>query len=903
MFGANLQRGREMMQNMLCHNGNCSQVNCLLRHLRPPPNRREFDVDENGYPRGITDRAEAREEETETEEDLRRAIEESLVMSLTCQYCKRFFETKDDLQFHFGGNCTGMEVGEEIEIASLPRSWEQQEEEEELERSRVEEEEEKRRKSILVPAQAMLMLSGEEKRYREKAKKMEEETTEKMKKTMEKRRIESIKGNKKSPEQKIEEVKENDITITGGKAETRENCSDLRRPRRDVKPTWQKKIGIENEKDKLDAKKDGEEKTKKKKVGGEETRKEDEKTEGGTRTENKDANKSQQRGKEKVDKKSDKVEIQSRAENKKESKKAHQKISKEEENLTSTEKAGYQARNNKVKGNMSVEQNKDKEGEDQQKMMECETDDEENELEIAIEKLEKKDTIINDQTNQIEELKREMRDLRIAERKKEEELKKVKDILINKEDYIGKLSKKISELGTRELVAMNKKVTKKEHKGTQTDKEPQKRLIESPGLGILDKLPAFDRKCDKIGGGTRKLLNINMTRGKQDRCFNCIDLEKKIKDEKNNRKQLEELVKAYQEKLQNVNALAKESAENEGRTVCYSRNEGHVTNGCPMKLMEEDMETDGDPKANSSEDEGEKAQPERNKEDKRKGEIKRKEEIVDRREHKTPAEKVEQKRTFEAKKKVEDEEIEKDVEIQVKDIRKSTRTKKKEKDHSKLCYRWVWSEKCDYPNCKFTHKKLCRTLRKKGECDLEECQDGHSTDGICWSYNSRGGCRFTSEYCKFLHISVKSIKQNDRKKNNKSSRTDEEEKQEDEEDEDLESQENMEREEYINKTTYYDEDYRLEIETRPENEITDREGDQVSESREKERKKEERKENRRVSFKEERTEEHGRPDPDSFLGIDSRHDVWKQIRGLKEEIRNLERDMREGKRRYGGRNL
>ena len=39
---------------------------------------------------------------------------------------------------------------------------------------------------------------------------------------------------------------------------------------------------------------------------------------------------------------------------------------------------------------------------------------------------------------------------------------------------------------------------------------------------------------------------------------------------------------------------------------------------------------------------------------------------------------------------------------------------------------------------------------------------------------------------------------------------------------------------------------------------------------------------------------------ESFLGIDSRHDVWKQIRGLKTEIRNLEREMREGEKRGNG---
>ena len=58
MFGANVKRSREMMQSILCPNGNCTQINCLLLHLHLPSSRQEFDVDENGFRRGISDRAE-----------------------------------------------------------------------------------------------------------------------------------------------------------------------------------------------------------------------------------------------------------------------------------------------------------------------------------------------------------------------------------------------------------------------------------------------------------------------------------------------------------------------------------------------------------------------------------------------------------------------------------------------------------------------------------------------------------------------------------------------------------------------------------------------------------------------------------------------------------------------------
>ena len=150
---------------------------------------------------------------------------------------------------------------------------------------------------------------------------------------------------------------------------------------------------------------------------------------------------------------------------------------------------------------------------------------------------------------------------------------------------------------------------------------------------------------------------------------------------------------------------------------------------------------------------------------------------------------------------------------------------------------------------------------------------------------------------------MKSINQEDKRKTEEPSRIEKEESQEAAEDKDVERLENAEREEYIDVTTYYDEDYRLEIEARPENEsTTEEDGERISESNENGSKKRERKEKRRVSFKDESVEEKGQRDQDSFLEIDSRHDVWAQIRGLKAEIRTLERELREEERRYGDRN-
>ena len=106
----------------------------------------------------------------------------------------------------------------------------------------------------------------------------------------------------------------------------------------------------------------------------------------------------------------------------------------------------------------------------------------------------------------------------------------------------------------------------------------------------------------------------------------------------------------------------------------------------------------------------------------------------------------------------EEEELERNVEEEVKKIREATNRRKYKKDESKLCNQWVWDRKCTYgERCRFTHKRLCRRLRKEGECNGEGCQDGHNLDGICRRYNSNEGCNKGSRYCRFLHIKVKKI--------------------------------------------------------------------------------------------------------------------------------------------------
>ena len=65
MYSSNVERARTLMKTtMLCTNGNCDQVNCLLLHMRPPVTvRRE-------------ERPQVQQVDSEDEE-LARALEES----------------------------------------------------------------------------------------------------------------------------------------------------------------------------------------------------------------------------------------------------------------------------------------------------------------------------------------------------------------------------------------------------------------------------------------------------------------------------------------------------------------------------------------------------------------------------------------------------------------------------------------------------------------------------------------------------------------------------------------------------------------------------------------------------------------------------------------------------------
>ena len=85
---------------------------------------------------------------------------------------------------------------------------------------------------------------------------------------------------------------------------------------------------------------------------------------------------------------------------------------------------------------------------------------------------------------------------------KDNKVCKLTEILLDKEDFISKLSEKMSKLGTRDLMTLDKKVVKKENLSTQT--EERKKLNSS--LEILDKLPVMENQRDLIRNTKKKQL-------------------------------------------------------------------------------------------------------------------------------------------------------------------------------------------------------------------------------------------------------------------------------------------------------------------------------------------------------------------------------------------------------------
>ena len=105
MYEANMEKARQIMKTMPCSNGLCDQVKCALRHTRPPT---RLVSGTNGRRRGILDRAISDEErEKKEEEEIDRALVESLHTSLCCLYCGSKFDNDECLQAAYCGEMDG----------------------------------------------------------------------------------------------------------------------------------------------------------------------------------------------------------------------------------------------------------------------------------------------------------------------------------------------------------------------------------------------------------------------------------------------------------------------------------------------------------------------------------------------------------------------------------------------------------------------------------------------------------------------------------------------------------------------------------------------------------------------------------------------------------------------------
>ena len=393
------------------------------------------------------------------------------------------------------------------------------------------------------------------------------------------------------------------------------------------------------------------------------------------------------------------------------------------------------------------------------------------------EMLEKKDTIIKDQTNQIEEMKKELKESRLKVRNHVEKENKFLATLIDKDECIKKMNVKLSGLSTREMQNLKEKVKKKKiSQGVQTEYEceEESKLINS--FSILDKLPSMKNKTHETNASItgKRFLNVNTVRGQHDRCFNCFDLEKKIKDLTKKNTLMKKQISEYQESL--------------GRAACV---ETRKTTGKGEEKLDADT---GDPNEN------EVRQKENNDAimgvavDDQSGErgVIPQSGNVKKMDEQTGNEKKMNKQSVSGKKMEErdgetqgtdkegcfeqdgtgtgsggetdgvgdndnSEEYFKERDSIEEYFKRRDQERKKnmdeQKDHSPLCNDYVWSGECWRRGCRFTHKKLCRKLEKEGVCAVDACRDGHNTKSVCRYFNDKG-CRYSVETCRYLHIKI-----------------------------------------------------------------------------------------------------------------------------------------------------
>ena len=85
--------------------------------------------------------------------------------------------------------------------------------------------------------------------------------------------------------------------------------------------------------------------------------------------------------------------------------------------------------------------------------------------------IEKKESIINDQQNKIDEMIKELRDTRMKAQKQDDEGKKMITSLLYKDGQINQLKEKMANLSTKDLQTVKKKVVKKVNQYVLTEED------------------------------------------------------------------------------------------------------------------------------------------------------------------------------------------------------------------------------------------------------------------------------------------------------------------------------------------------------------------------------------------------------------------------------------------------
>ena len=554
------------------------------------------------------------------------------------------------------------------------------------------------------------------------------------------------------------------------------------------------------------------------------------------------------------------------------------------------------------------------------------------------EKLQEKDSIINNQLKEIENLREELREARQKERKHDEESKTILATLLHKEEVNRKLNEKISALKTKDLKGLKDKFVKKTNQQVQTE-EIETNIANS--LTILDKLPCMNRNAEhetnkKLTG--RKFLNINVTRGKKDKCFNCFDLENKLSEITKNNNQLKRQVVEYQEKMGTKSSGEEKPKESEHmekqgshkHQIAISETRGsplqHTSTSIqpeePTSVTRSEQQTEREAAEAGhnaqkgegmccQEDEVERRDPDDgNRDNEIKGseceniieayfrEGNRIEEYFRERELKR------NKRTQEAKKEKLDDQLTGKLVSKEKSGREKTDGEgDKHKDMTPLCNRYVGTGECWRRGCRYTHKRLCRRIERDGICTKVGCWDGHNTGGICRYYNN-GGCRYSRETCRYVHIKIKlpdtkkesrwetteedadSRRPGDnRNKDGRNSNNSEERESVDMEGLEQVVEDDRNSDEFI---LYGGEWYCDSLEEDKIKEDEEHDDDNISKLN---------CENQAIQNKPYEENILIERDLGHFLRVDRRHDIWDRIQATKAEIKELERSMQGTKRK------